>query len=314
MGLHKMSSSIPKWNFDLHCTKQIPKVLSQKDFGYENSSFAFAHKLKILTPEAVKISLSIIKNDSKIKKNCRFNDNSINNRLKQSPNTYAYRNISGINEWFRDMLSCKKLEKYLSDISGEDVELEYNSWTAGHVNVQEAREKEEENPNIAWHNDTAFYAMLIILNEMPVNPEGGETLTKKKNGEILPMKYLEQGDSAFIKGSVIEHCGMPGKNFNKILFAAGVGSKRLDRVVRSPIRSYHLGHSDILDFAKQFTEYRISRFQKQIASCKEGENKNQVLDTMTEELEIFRKSYALFLDHCQTGGLKVFEEGVWLKK
>lgn len=236
--------------------------------------------------------------------------------MKQSPNTYAYRNISGINEWFRDMLSCKKLEKYLSDISGEEVELEYNSWTAGHVNVQEAKEKEEGNPNIAWHNDTAFYAMLIILNEMPENPEGGETLTKKKNGEIVPMKYLEQGDSAFIKGSVIEHCGMPGKNFNKILFAAGVGSKSLDRVVRSPIRSYHLGHSDILDFAKQFTEYRMERFKKQIKNCEEKENGDYkaILSTMTEEIEIVKNSYLLFIEHCQSGNLKVFEEGIWLEK
>merc|ERR1712178_426170 len=96
MGLHKMSSSIPKWNFDLHCTKQIPKVLTQKDFGYSSNEFAFASNFKILTPDAVKISLDIIKNDEKVKKNCRFNDNSISNRLRQTPNTYAYRNMSVI--------------------------------------------------------------------------------------------------------------------------------------------------------------------------------------------------------------------------
>ena len=109
---------------------------------------------------------------------------------------------------------------------------------------------------------------------------------------------------------------MPGKNFNKILLAAGVGSSRLDQVVRSPIRSYHLGHSDIVDFARQFTEYRVNRFQKQIEACKSGDEKTKsdVLATMSAELEIFRTSYGVFLDHCQTGDLKVFGDDVWLKK
>lgn len=313
----KMADSVSKWNFDLHCTKQIPKSLAQSDFGYDSNEFAFASNFQILTPEAVKISLDLIKNNQTIKDNCRFNDNSINNRLKQSPNTFAYRNISGINPWFRDMLSCKKLEKYLQDITGDKhLQLETNSWTAGHVNVQEAREESDSTPNIAWHNDTAHYAMLIVLNDMPENPVGGETLTRKKSGEIVSMKYQKQGDSAFIRGSVIEHCGMPGKNFNKVLLAAGVGSSRLDRVVRSPIRSYHLGHSDIVDFARQFTEYRVNRFQKQIEACKSGddERRSDVLATMSAEFEIFRTSYAVFLDHCQTGDLKVFGDGVWLKK
>ena len=221
-----MPSSTTKWNFDSHCTKQIPIVSTQKYFGYESNEFGVASSFKILTPEAVKISLDIIKTNEKIQEKCRFNNVTTKDHLKQSPNTYAYRNISGVNEWFRDMLSCKKLEKYLCDISGEPVELEYNTWIAGHVNVQESREEDENNPNIAWHKDTACYAMLIILNEMPENPKGGETLTKKKNGEIAPIKYKTQGDSVFFKGSVIEHCGMPGKNFNKYFLplALEVGS------------------------------------------------------------------------------------------
>jgi len=86
-------------------------------------------------------------------------------------------------------------------------------------------------------------------------------------------------------------------------------------VVKSPIRAYHLGHSDIVDFARQFTDYRMDRFQKQVSELKNGSTwKEEILATMSEELEIVRNSYKVFLDHCQSGKLELFEEGTWLPK
>ena len=78
-----------KWNFDIHCTQNIPETLSQRDFGFDNDDFAMTKPFQILTPEAIQISLDIIKNDEAVKKYCRFNNNSVTNRLKQGPNTYG---------------------------------------------------------------------------------------------------------------------------------------------------------------------------------------------------------------------------------
>ena len=91
----------------------------------------------------------------------------------------------------------------------------------------------------------------------------------------------------------------------------------MNSVVKLPIRRYHLGHSDVLDFAKQFTEYRMCRFKKQIETCRdqnENDKVQDILSTMAEELEIVRNSYLLFLEHCQNGNLRIFNEKIWLEK
>ena len=117
------------------------------------------------------------------------------------------------------MLSCKKFEAYIRKITGEPIEFWELTWQSSHCNIQLAAEKFEEQPNIDWHTDVAQYAMLINISDMPENPEGGETLLKKKNGEIIPMKYMTPGDTTIVSGVHIEHCGMPGKNYNKMVIS-----------------------------------------------------------------------------------------------
>ena len=73
---------------------------------------------------------------------------------------------------------------------------------------------------------------------MPENPIGGETLAKKKTGEIVTMKYNLPGNSTIISGTHIEHCGMPGVNFNKIVLAAGLGCKDVTRFMPQYMGTY----------------------------------------------------------------------------
>merc|ERR1711981_734638 len=67
----KESANI-KWDFDKHCTKQIPQVYTKEDFGYEGKDFVLTKPFKILTDEAVEILRSIILHDPNLPKYCRF--------------------------------------------------------------------------------------------------------------------------------------------------------------------------------------------------------------------------------------------------
>ena len=166
------------WDFERHCTQQTPEILTKADLGYtsnehgeqDNGKLGMVKPFKILTDEAVEICRDIISNDPNLPKYCSFNEqeHDVMSHHHQE-NTYAYRNVAGINIFFREMFSCKKFEAYIRRITGEPVEFWELTWQSSHCNVQRAPEKFNDKPNIDWHTDIANYAMLINISHMPEN-------------------------------------------------------------------------------------------------------------------------------------------------
>lgn len=295
------------WDFEKHCTQENPKLLSKADLGYtspeeqKNGNLGMTHPFKILTDEAVAICRDIIKNDENLPKYCKFNEleHDVMSHRHQE-NTYAYRNVAGINIFFREMLSCKKFEAYIQKITGEPIEFWELTWQSSHCNIQLAAEKFEEQPNIDWHTDVAQYAMLINISDMPENPEGGETLLKKKNGEIIPMKYMTPGDTTIVSGVHIEHCGMPGKNYNKMVIAAGLGVSDTKRYMNQFAGVYAFWNGDSLHYVRQYTGMCVKRLEKQVAELAadgDKESREELAGNVMKELANFKTSLGAFYDH-----------------
>merc|ERR1712071_175189 len=170
------SKPAPQWDFERHCTQEIPDIFTKEFFGHaSDTGFAMTKSFQILTPEAVSIIRNIVLTDSNVQKYCRFSeqDKDISSH-QHTAGTYAYRNVGGVNQFVRQMMTCKKFESYVQRITGEPVAFWPLMWESTHINVQEAVEKDSV-PNVAWHTDFSKYAMLINISDMPENPEGGET-------------------------------------------------------------------------------------------------------------------------------------------
>jgi len=284
----------PEWDFEKHCTKQLPeKNLTMHDLGHEGDhSFAITCPFTVLTPEAVKICREIVLNDQKVRQHCKFNacDHAM------TPNSYAFRNVGGINPFYKGMLSCKKFEAYLQKCcNGEPVTLWKNTWLKGHVNVQEGKEAQDK-PNVDWHYDKAMFAMLINVSDMPENPRGGDTLLKKLNGEIVPMKYRVPGDSTIIKGSRILHCGIGAENYNKICVAPGLGNGDVTVPdLNNDFNKTHWENSDPINFMKQWTEIRLERIEEQIDLLVKTRDP-KLLANMKAENALMKDNFELFYE------------------
>ena len=85
--------------------------------------------------------------------------------------------------------------------------------------IQESHVKDHKKKNVEWHRDHATYALLVNLSEMSENPEGGETIVEKSNGERVALKYRAQGDAIILKGSELKHCGIDSVFINSNYFA-----------------------------------------------------------------------------------------------
>jgi len=289
-------SSAPKWDFDRHCTNQLPdKILTMQDLGHENDdSFGVTAPFTVLTEECIKIARDIILNDQKVRKHCKFNDCD----HKMTDNSYAFRNVCGINPFFKGMLSCPRFEDYLQRCCRtKEISLWTVDWLKGHANVQEGKE-DEDIPNVAWHYDQAPFAMLINLSEMPENPKGGGSLLKNKNGEIIPMIYKKAGDSIVIRGSRIQHCGLGAQNYNKILLAPGLGNGDV-RIpdVNNDFNHMHWNNSEPVNFMEQWTDYRLNRMNEQLdilVEAKDEDSKEKLLKNMKKEMKVMRRSFDTF--------------------
>ena len=168
--------------------------------------------------------------------------------------------------------------------------------------IQRAPEKFDKKPNVAWHKDIANYSMLINISFMPDNPEGGETLVKKKTGEIIAMKYLEPGDTTILSGVHIEHCGMPGINFNKWVIAAGLGVADTRRFMRQNNNLYAMSNGDALHYIRQYTSMCIKRIEKQatdLADDCDQKSRENLAENTKKELENFKTSLEVFYNYCK---------------
>ena len=211
----------PDWDFDKHCTNIPPeKIYKLQDFGHEvkrgDSDFAMTAPFTVLTPEAVKICRDIILHDENVRKHCKFDKCS----HEMTANSFAFRNVNGVNSFYRGMLSCKRFEAYLRECCQAPVALWDITWLSGHVNVQEGKEQ-KDTPNVAWHVDRAVFAMLINISDMPENPKGGGTWVKKKNGEIIKFDYknpkTESILSSLEKKSKTESTNLPRRSDDKMM-------------------------------------------------------------------------------------------------
>ena len=133
-------------------------------------------------------------------------------------------------------------------------------------------------------------------------PEGGETLVKKKNGEIIPMKYLKPGDTTILSGVHIQHCGMPGINYNKQVIAAGLGVADTRRFMRQNNTPYSMWNGDAIHYIQQYTSVCINRLEKQandFANEENRESREKLAENVKKELQNFKKSLNVFYDHCK---------------
>ena len=283
----------PEWNFEKHCTNILPeKVHTMEDLGHENDkTFAITAPFCVLTDEAIQIARDIILHDEKVRKHCKFNacDH------EMTDNSYAFRNICGINNFFQGMLTCPKFEDYLQrSCHTKEISLWDISWLKGHANVQEGKESQEI-PNVAWHYDKAMFAMLINISEMPENPKGGGTLAKTKDGKIIPFVYTKPGDSVIIRGSRVQHCGLGAENYNKIILAPGLGNNDV-RVpdTNNDFNKMHWDNSDPIDFMKQWTGHRLRRIEAQLEILKSNPNDRELLENMLLENKCMKDGFELF--------------------
>merc|ERR1712110_56717 len=214
----------------------------------------------------------------------------------------GYRNCSGVYKFFKQMTSCPKFEVYLAEIAGEEVHFWPLEWEKMHINVQEASEKNPEVvPNIAWHKDVATYALLINLSIFPENEpgKGGDTCLKDAKGNIIPFRYEQAGDTTLIQGHILEHCGMAGINYNKIVIASGLGNKNVRRFQPNDVRSYTLWHSDDLHYMRQFTSFRHVRILDQFREMVKEESKEErqkIMEVVEKEFEVLKRSMTTFYD------------------
>merc|ERR1712035_266268 len=301
-------TEIPDWDFEKHCTQIIPETISCRDLGYDTDAFGITKPFQPLTQEAVEISRHIVLHDKNLKQYCAHNNqNGIITSHQHAKNTYAYRHCNGVSKFFRQMFSCPKFEAYLAKVAGEEI----------HFNVQGASEENADTvPNIAWHKDVATYALLVNLSVFPENEPGigGDTWLKNAKGEIVKFRYEKAGDSTLIQGHILEHCGMAGVNYNKIVIASGLGNKNVRRFQPNDVRTYTMWHSDPLNYMRQFTDFRSVRILDQFREMvKEGdkEERAKLMEVVEKEFNVLNRSMHTFYDHCQDGNLKVFDQARW---
>jgi len=311
-------SEIPNWDFDLHCTKIIPDTVSVRELGYASDAFGITKPFKILTDEAIEVARHIVLHDRNLKKYCAFNKQQIEGLSHQhAANTFAYRNVSAVSKFMRQMMSCKKFEAYLSKIAGEEVHFWPLEWEKMHINVQSAAEANPDTvPNIAWHKDVATYALLVNLSIFPEDEpgRGGETNLKDADGNVVSFHYSQAGDTTLIQGHLLEHCGMAGMNYNKIVIASGLGNKNVRRFQPNDVRTYTMWHSDQIDYMRQFTSFREVRILDQFREMVKEDNKEErtkIMEVVEKEFEVLKRSMTTFYDFLQEGNVKPVDQARW---
>jgi len=290
----------PEWDFDKHCTGAKPQFLKMEDLGYKgNEKFAVTLPFQVFTPAAIKLCKDIMATDEKVKKHCNFARWSYN----LADNSSILRNVTGINKFFHTMFKCKRFEAYLREMTGAPIEFWNLTWYTGHINIQHTRNGLDK-PNVEWHKDNALNTILVNLSDMPENPDGGGTLVKRADGTDQEIMYKHIGDSIVIAGHQLMHCGMPAKNYNKVILAAGLGST--DVTVHDPGNDFNeqnMQMCDPVNFMKQWTEYRLERISRQLELLiddKEDVDKQALLENMRKENGIMKSAYGLFHGHLES--------------
>merc|ERR1719436_490284 len=71
----RVPTNYPDWDFDKHCTKQVPEYYTKEFFGHEgDKDFALTKPFTILTPEGVAIARSCVMSDPNFPRFCRYNE------------------------------------------------------------------------------------------------------------------------------------------------------------------------------------------------------------------------------------------------
>lgn len=270
-----------KYNFKKHINHSaVPKILTMKHLGFDDDNrFALTEPFKMFTDEAVD-HIRDLTNDEDFNRKCQ----------RKAPfASYVLRGCMEQSSFLKDMYECKDIQRFFSDIMGEEVMWHPITWEASHFNIQDNNSPNE--PIFDWHIDSQPFTLLADFSHYPKNkaPEGGCTLLKKNNSEeIMKINYPEPGFASIVRASAVIHKAERA-NYRRAIYAVSLSQKDFLKVDNSDVL---LGaqYSDKEDLFRQYLNFRLDRIEKQLELAVENpEVLGQVKDTVSTEMKVTRK-------------------------
>lgn len=288
--LSKIQKRSLTFDFSKHIeTRASPKTYDLDYLGYTNDHrFGCTEPFPFLTTETVDYIKKLTQNEQFLSKT----------KYSMPFAPCVLRNPAQNDDFLKAIIESPEIEHHLSKIVGEEVAWHWNPWDASNINISEKVETDELEAQVFdWHIDSQPLTLVINISEFPdeskgeEKPQGGSTLIRRRNGEVLELPHPTPGYATLFRGCSVFHKATAA-NYRRQTYVKTLTFKDPSQMDCDDML-WAAEYSDKIGQSEAYLHGRLDRFQKQFEYLKNNSGDNEkcerLLKTVDREMIVMRQ-------------------------